>query len=81
MVQVQGGVANADEDDAGHEDPQHLQQAWHGVHAASDIIQLVAVLCEGHIHDIYTHKAGECGGGDALVPVRTTGRKWMSEME
>ena len=82
LVQVQGGVANEDEDDTGHKGLQHLQQAWHGVHTAGDIIQLVAVLHEGHIHDIkHTHKAGECSGGDGLVPVRTIGRNWMSEME
>ena len=82
LVQVQGGVADEDEDDTGHEGLQHLQQAWHGGHTAGDIIQLVAVLHEGHIHDIkHTHKAGECSGGDGLVPVRTIGRNWMSEME
>ena len=71
-VQVQGGVAEEGEDDTGHEGLQHLQQAWHGVHVAGDVIEIIAVSHEGHIQGIkHRRDAGECSGSDCPVPVRT----------
>ena len=41
LVQVQGGVAKEHKDETGHKGLQHLQQAWHGVHIAGDLTELI----------------------------------------
>ena len=71
-MQVQGGVAEEGEDDTGHEGLQHLQQAWHSVHIAGDIIEIIPIPYPGHIQGInHRRDAGECSGSDGPVPGRT----------
>ena len=67
-VRVQGGVADENKDNIGHEGLQHLQQAWHGVHVAGDLLELVAFPYAGHFHDInHTCNAGEHSGSNGPV--------------
>ena len=73
-MQVQGGVAEEDKDDTGHDGLQPLKQAWHGGHIACDHVALGP--SPGHIHGI-SHKgdAGECSGDDGAVPVVAVGQE------
>ena len=51
-MQVQGGVAEEGEDDTVHESLQHLQQAWHSVNVAGNLLEHTADPRPSHIYDI-----------------------------
>ena len=51
-MQVRGGVAEEGKDDTVHEGLQHLQQAWHSVNVAGNLLEHTADPCPSHSYDI-----------------------------